>query len=122
MNELSQPVEGRWWSRPPPTCLPPLAVALAVVIALAYTGDLLFGVFSSTAGSDFGEYVAAARMGMTHGWAAPYSQVRFAAELRAMGLPADALSSTPIASWLFAPLAGHSLKNIANSEHFSLPT
>lgn len=106
MNDLSQPAQGRWWSRPPPSFLPPLPVAVAVVIALGYTGDLLYGVFSGTAGTDLSEYVAAARMGMTQGWAAPYNHVRFASELRAMGLPPDAYLNTPITSWLVAPLAG----------------
>lgn len=105
MNDSKAPARRTWWSRPPPTFVPPLYLTAAAMLAFGYMFTLLLDLARTRAGTDFGEYLAAARLGMRLGWAAPYQRDLFTAELRTLDLPPDAWDSTPMASWLVVPFS-----------------
>jgi Glycosyltransferase family 87 len=73
------------------------------MLGVAYTASLLFDAVRAKAGSDFAEYIAAARLTLRSGSAAPYQPVLFVAELRALGQQRDTAVNTPIIHWLVVP-------------------
>src|SRR5579864_2479464 len=82
-----------------------LASAVLVVLA-AFVVDIVHR--QDRTGIDFHTYLAAARVGMQHGWAHIYDQPIVALEQkRLVGyLRSQPFLSPPAAAWLAAPLSG----------------
>src|SRR5437588_3615465 len=101
-----------WRSLPRPSLLPPLPLAVAIIVLGAVAGlrelQLIEHFVGGGAGLDFFYDIAAARIGLAHGWAAVYDRQLYG-QVSHFGRPVS-FGNLPVIAWLAAPLVGVSFR------------